>query len=276
MSYQLICLGPLRSGGNADLQIGRRSDTGEQVVVKFLREFHLLHARKGFAREVRILSQNLPGMMRILFADTEAERPYYVMPFLSGGSLAQYAGRLSDEQLLAVALEVGRSLAALHSRHVSHGDIKPDNILVSGDGTLQVADPLGNGIGCTVLFSQNHGGTPGYWAPEVCAGKPISQPGDVYSYGAMLYHLFTGCKPQDGQRLDLALRGHSRAQKIQEMVAACCHREPAARPSMLEALRLLNGACWTDIEQSRQQQRELTAVCALGFLALLLFATAGS
>jgi eukaryotic-like serine/threonine-protein kinase len=272
MSYQVLCLSPLRSGGNADLQIGRRSDTGERVVVKFLREFRLPHARKAFAREVRILAQNLPGMMRILFANTDGERPYYVMPFLSGGSLLQYAGRLSDDQLLTVALDVGRSLAALHASHVSHGDIKPDNILVSDDGKLQVADPLGNGIGCTVLFSQNHGGTPGYWAPEVRAGEPISQPGDMYSYGAMLYHILTGQKPQDGQRLELAMKYRNRAPRIRETITACCNHDPSGRPNIQEALRLLNGESWAQIEQSRQQQRHLTAVFALGLLGLLALA----
>lgn len=274
MSWRVMCLVHWRSGGNADLQIGRRSDTGEHVVVKFLRDFRLPHARRAFEREVRILARRSPGMMPILFADASGERPYYVMPFLSGGSLAQYAGRLSDEQLVAVACEMGRSLAALHATHISHGDIKPDNILVSGDGKLQVADPLGNGIGCTVLFSQNHGGTPGYWAPEVQAGGPISPPGDVFSYGATLYHLLTGSKPQDGQRLDLVLQGHARAQKIREIIAVCCQRDPAARPNIQEVLRLLSGESWADIEQSRQQQKQITAVCAFGLLGLLVFALA--
>ena len=272
MNWRVTCLVHWRSGGNADLQMGRRSDTGEHVVVKFLRDFHLPYARKAFEREVRILAQSLPGMMPILFADTRGQRPYYVMPFLSGGSLTQYAGRLSDDQLLTVAYQVGRSLAALHGRHVSHGDIKPDNILVSADGQLQVADPLGNGIGCTVLFSQNHGGTPGYWAPEVQAGGPISQPGDVFSYGATLWQLLTGNKPQDGQRLDLVSQGYGRAPKIREIIALSCQRNPAARPNMQEVLRLVNGACWAEIEQSRQQQSALTAVCALGFLGLVAFA----
>ncbi|MHB8638737.1 MAG: serine/threonine-protein kinase [Candidatus Acidiferrales bacterium] len=272
MNYQVMCLSPLGSGGNADLQLGRLSDNGEQVVVKFLRDFHLPHARQAFAREVRILSQNLPGMVRLLFANTETERPYYVMPFLSGGSLRQYAGRLSGEQLLAVAHEVGRSLAALHARHVAHGDIKPDNILVSGDGRLQVADPLGNGFGCTVLFSQNHGGTPGYWAPEVHAGNPISNAGDLYSYGATLYHLATGQKPRDGQRLDLVVGYWNGCSRIRRTIAACCHPDPAIRPNILEALRLLHGESWIQLQQVRQEQSQLAAVFAVGILGLLVVA----
>ena len=87
MSYQVHLLRPLASGGNADVQLGQRSDTGAYVVVKYLREWHLDHARKGFAREVRILDQNLPGMIQVLFSDVKTERPYYVMPYLPADPL---------------------------------------------------------------------------------------------------------------------------------------------------------------------------------------------
>lgn len=269
MNVDVRCLGPLRSGGNADLQIGQRSDTGERVVVKFLREFQSPYARKAFAREIRILARDFPGMMRILFFNVGGERPYYVMPFLTGGCLTRYAGRLSDEQLLVVGVNVAQSLATLHTNHVAHGDIKPDNILVSDDGKLQIADPLGNGFGCTVFFSQNHGGTPGYWPPEIVGGKPISQSGDIYSYGATLFHVLTGQKPVDGQRFDLALRHFNRAPRIRETIIRCCHSDPEVRPNIQETFRLLNGEPWTQIQKTRREQKALTGVLAIGLLGLI-------
>src|SRR5712692_4302496 len=102
MSYQVHLLRPLASGGNADVQLGQRSDTRAYVVVKYLREWHLDHARKGFAREVRILDKNLPGMVPILFSDVKAERTYDVMPELAGGPLTGHPARLSDQPLPAV------------------------------------------------------------------------------------------------------------------------------------------------------------------------------
>lgn len=274
MSYQVIFLGSLPSGGNADLQLGYRNDTGEKVVVKYLREWHLEHARKGFAREVRILEQNIPGMIPILFADLRAQQPYYVMPYLAWGSAAKFAGRLSTQQLLALAYESARSLAALHNRHISHGDFKPDNLLVTEHGNLQLADPLGNGFGCTFLFSQNRGGTPGYWAPEIKNGQPISQAGDVYSYGVTLHHLATGIKPKDGQALDVSLPVFKTQPRIAEIIAACCRPIPAERPSMQEVLQMLGGTRWADVQQSRQQRRAL-ALCAVVFLAVVIVTAAG-
>ena len=187
-----------------------------------------------------------------------------------GGSLTRYAGRLNDSQLHTIATEVAHSLVAVLAAFDAHGDIKPDNVLLSQDGQLQVADPLGNGANCTVLFAQNHGGAPGYWAPEIHAGGPISSAGDVYSYGAMLYQLLIGRRPQDGQRLDPTSEGYMNAPKIREIVGACCHFNPNARPSMQEVLRMLRGEQWADIQAARKQVQQLVAVaCFIGIVALV-------
>lgn len=269
MSAQIVDMRPLRMGGNGDLFLGRRGDNGEFVVVKYLRDHHLSHVRRAFAREVRILRRRFRGLVPVLFADPDGPRPYYVMPYLPGGSVAAHAGRLSAGQLQTVATEVATALADLHAQWIAHGDVKPDNILLSADGHLSVADPLGNGLGCTMLFSENHGGTPGYWAPEVAAGGEISRPGDVYSYGATLYHLSTGARPRDGQRLDPP-PGYESAPKIWEIIAACCQANPSGRPSMREVLRMLRGERWVDIETERRQRHGLvTAACVVGGLFLV-------
>jgi serine/threonine protein kinase len=270
MTWQVINLRVLNSGGNADLYIGQRSDNGENVVVKFLRECDQPHARKAFARELGVLARKHRGLVPLLACDPNADRPYYVMPYLTGGSLTQYAGSFTDSQLHIIATEVANSLASIHAAGDAHGDIKPDNILLSQDGHLQVADPLGKGAMFTMLFAPNHGGTPGYWAPEVRAHGPISFAGDVYSYGAMLYHLLTGRKPQDGKKLDPASEGNFNAPKIGEIIVACCHFNPSTRPAMQEVLRLLRGERWSDIQAARRQSEALaSAILTIGGLAVV-------
>jgi serine/threonine protein kinase len=193
------------------------------------------------------------------------------MPYFPRGPLTRYAGKLPPENLNAVAIALATTLAGLHARNISHGDFKPDNIFVSNDGSLQVGDPLGNGFGCTVLFSQNQGGTPGYWAPEVKAGGSISNPGDVFSYAATLYHVLTGLKPQDGQRFDQLSRWYPNLPRICEIIAACTQAVPGARPNMNDVIRMLNGATWADIQVSRKQEQDLLKFATLsGVLVLLL------
>lgn len=270
MSFEVTPLRLLADGGNGDLYLGRRSDTGDFVVIKFLRECHVTEARKAFGREVRILLRQFPGLVPILFARTEAPRPFYVMPYFPGGTLATHAGRLSDAQLRTVAIEIAEVLANLHAVSIAHGDVKPQNTLVSNDGHMRVADPLGNGMGCTVLFSEHHGGTPGYWAPEVREGGAISPSGDVYSYGATLYHMATGSAPREGDRLDLLAGSLPAPAEIRDVVTACCQIHPRARPSMPDVLRMLRGERWAVIQQRRAQDRGLMTVGALLLLALII------
>jgi serine/threonine protein kinase len=269
----LVNLRPLNSGGYGDLFLAQRSDSGAWVVVKFPREHWLPHARRAFEREVRLLRRNLYGLVQLLSADTAAERPYYVMPYLAGGPLTRYAGMLTDGQLQAVAVELAKSLAALHGAFEAHGDVKPDNILITREGQIRVADPLGNGTLLTMLFSKNRGGTPGYCAPEIWAGAPISRAGDVFSFAATMYHLATGRRPQQGQRLDLPSVALWEAPGLREAIAACSNFDPNARPSMQDVLRILRGDHWLDIQAERQQAKAFVGVaCAVGFLVWLAFA----
>ena len=273
MSFRIVALRRLGSGANGDLFVGQRTDTGDYVVAKYLREYHVMHARRAFAREVGILARRPRGLVPLLGWDTDAERPFYVMPYYQR-SLTQYAGRLSDSQLCNVATELAVTLASFHASWCAHGDVKPDNVLVDQQGRLVLADPIGNGLGCTGLFSQNNnGGTPGYRAPEVSAGGPISNAADAYSYGATLYALQTGHTPQDGQHLDPATEGYINAPKVREVIAACCQFGSNERPTMQEVLRVLRGERWANIQAERKRKQQLVAACILGGIFVLALAT---
>jgi serine/threonine protein kinase len=267
----IVNLRRLDAGANGDIFVGQRNDNGHEVVVKILRESHIPHAKKGFAREIRILAQKINGLVPLLGYCIDGKQPYYVMPYYARGPLTRYAGKLTPAQINAVATSLASTLAGLHARNISHGDIKPDNIFVSNDGNLQVGDPLGNGFGCTVLFAQNQGGTPGYWAPEVKAGGAISKPGDAYSYAATLFHLLTGLNPQDGQRFDQISRWYPTLPKICEVIIACSQLEPDARATMPDVLKMLNGETWTNIQASRKQVQDLIKFATvIGVIALAI------
>lgn len=272
MSYQLILIRHLGSGGNAEVYVAERGDTHEQFAVKMLREYPSSDARKAFEREARILGLGVKGLIPVLGSNMQVERPFYVMP-LMGGSLKAYAGRLNDAQLHAIAKALAQILISLHNTRDAHGDIKPDNILLSHSGQLNIADPLGNGAHCTVWFAKNRGGTPGYWAPEVRANQPISSAADVYSLGATLYELLTGKRPQDGQRLDASGEGYTAAPKIREVIAACCQFEAAARPTMREVLQMLDGREWSKIEITRLQRQQFwRGAISLSLVGVVLWA----
>lgn len=262
-------LRPLGSGGAGDVYLGRRSDTGEEVVVKFLRDFNLPEARRRFAREVRILSKKMRGLVTLISANVDGERPYYVMKYLAKGSVTAHAGRLNDAQLRTAAFEIAAALATLHAASIAHGDVKPDNILLSDDGHLQIGDPLGNGLGCTMLFSDSRGGTPGYWGPEIPSGAQISPAGDAYSFGATLFHLATGVCPRDGESLAFP-PGHFLSPDLRELVRLCCQATPGDRPTMTDVLRLLRGVQWATIQAERRNMKVvLRVVSAAAIIAFV-------
>lgn len=240
MTWRVNNLRPLGDGGRGELFLGERSDTGEKVVVKFLRDYANDEDRRWFAREMRILSLHLhKRLMPLLGGDPDAPRPYYIMPYFPGGSLTQWCGRVDDSQLRGAAIQLAEVLASMHNRDVVHGDLKPDNVLMSRDGQLQIADPLGNGGGCTLRYTGNRGGTPGYWAPEIAGGGPMSKEGDVFSYGATLFHLATGRRPDDGCNLDPWAAEVAVPRDLRDLICSCVDSNPASRPSMRQVLATL-------------------------------------
>jgi len=272
---QVLNLRYFSSGGYGDLYLGQLSNNGAAVIVKFLREYKDRYTRQAFAREAGILRRRVRGLVPILFSNTHTERPFYVMPYMSGGQLSGYAGRLSGQQLHSVALDLARILGNFHMSVGTHGDFKPANVLVSPDGILNVADPSGNGLGCTMLFSQGVGGTPAYWAPEVST-RGISRAADVYSYGATLYELVTGQTPREGQGFGPTAWQQAMAPKLWEIIVCCCQPDPKARPTMEEVVQMVGGASWADIQAARARSAEfLKGVGVVAGIVLGIIALAG-
>jgi serine/threonine protein kinase len=257
------------SGGRADVSLGNLRHDGTQVIVKYLRDAHLPHNRQLFSREINIMSMQIPGMVRFLGANKTAEPPFYMMEYMPGGTLLEHAGRLSEQQLYAIANWLAQTLAGFHRRAGSHGDIKPFNILIAHDGHLKVGDPLGNGplgIGFdfSVLFSPDKGGTEGYRAPEVIHGAKPSVLSDTFSFAATLYHLFTGRQPVDGQQLDPTAQGMACPEWLRQLIVICSQNDANVRPTMNEILRALRGESWASIYAQKQSDKLLVGLIFCG------------
>ncbi len=157
------------------------------------------HAR--FRREARLLAQiDHPHVVR-LFDYRESEGvQLLVMELLSGGTLADRrdAG-MSQATAVAATLAAATGLHHVHCRGVLHRDVKPENLMFDGSGTLKVTDfgvARGDLVDATVIAMTHAGaffGTPAYAAPEQCAhaigeeGPDIDAAADQYSLAAVLY-----------------------------------------------------------------------------------------
>lgn len=275
----------LARGGQADVYLGQLRQNGEVVVFKVLRDFQDPVKRKDFINQIAILSVPRRGVVPVIASNTTGPQPWYAMPYYAGGELSQHAGKLTHQQLVAVAEYLARVLSDFHATAGAFGDFKPSNILVSPEGFPTLADPLGNGkfglLG--LLFPQRQGGTPGYMAPEVKAGGPMSIQADIYSFAATLIHLVLGRAPQDGQELDVM--GLPCPPVIRELITACSQSDPNGRATMKEVQQIIKGATWKGIHNARQRekqqmQEQLQGLVALGMIvgigALVLSTLAGS
>jgi serine/threonine protein kinase len=191
----------------------------------------------------------------------------------SGGTLLQHAGRLSENQLHAIAKWLAETLVGFHLKAGAHGDLKPLNILATHDGHLKIGDPLGNGpigigFGFSVIFSPDKGGTEGYRGPEVINGAKPSVLSDTFSFAATFYHLLTGQQPADGQQLDPTKNGFACPEWLRQLIVICSQNDTNARPTMTEVLRALQGESWTTIYARKQTDKALAGVIVGGLVIL--------
>ena len=177
---------------------------GREVALKVLGEHHAGSPEfvERFGREVKsVASLDHPNIVRV-FDSGEGEdgSPYMAMELVDGGTLKdriRHAGPLPPREAARVALQVADALGAAHSAGIVHRDVKPENVLLTEDGEVKVAD---FGIArATEATAMTHTsmilGTAPYLSPEQARGEPVGPASDLYSLGVVLYEALTGRTP---------------------------------------------------------------------------------
>ena len=164
--------------------------------------------KKKFQREALSLSKlQHPNIIKVIEAFEANNTVYYVMEFISGGSLNDYIeekGRLSVGETIRIAKQVGEALSFMHEKRMLHLDIKPGNIMMREKsepilidfGLSKQYDKKGNPETSTTVG----GGTPGYAPLEQLHhkdGKGFPMTMDVYALGATLFKMLTGDRPPE-------------------------------------------------------------------------------
>ena len=164
-------------------------------------------ARRRFRKEALALSQlSHPNIAVIHDFDTHEGVDFLVMEHIAGVTLEQRlaAGPIPEPELLPLALQLVEALCSAHDQGVVHRDLKPGKLRITPEGRLKVLDfglarilGPGTGAGLTATLSEGQGaaGTLAYMAPEVLGGAPADERSDLYSLGAVLYEMATGCRP---------------------------------------------------------------------------------
>ncbi|MDP6446915.1 MAG: serine/threonine-protein kinase, partial [Pirellulaceae bacterium] len=127
--------------------------------------------------------------------------PYLVMPYIRGASLQRRldeSGPLAVDEVLRIAHQTARGLAAAHAQGLVHRDIKPANILLAdGVERVRITDfgLARAGDDASITNSGVIAGTPQYMSPEQARGDTIDQRSDLFSLGSVVYAMCTGLPP---------------------------------------------------------------------------------
>jgi serine/threonine protein kinase len=154
---------------------------------------------------------NHPNILSVYDVATHDGSPYVVSELLEGETLRDRlsGAPISQRKTIDYAMQVARGLAAAHEKGIVHRDIKPDNLFITKDDRVKILD-----FGLAKLVESVHGdgrqtdvptrkvhtdpgtvlGTVGYMSPEQVRGAPADIRSDIFSFGAVLYEMFTGVR----------------------------------------------------------------------------------
>ncbi|HSZ70860.1 MAG TPA: protein kinase [Solirubrobacteraceae bacterium] len=159
-----------------------------------------------FRREARAVAQlSHPHIVTVIDAGEETHAdggstPYIVFEYVAGETLKELmrrTGPLEITEAIAYAIEIARALGVAHEHFIVHRDVKPQNVLLSGEGDAKITD---FGIARTLTeegltLDGRVLGTTDYVSPEQALGQAVTGQSDIYSLGVVLYEMLTGTVP---------------------------------------------------------------------------------
>ena len=239
----------LHGGGEAEVFLARDRELGLDVVLKsqVVRDPGWL---AEFRREAATLMRVTPhrGLPIVRSDVVEGDRYYLVSDYVAGDDLATYvasAGGMLLADVLDLVDQIASILGHLHAHRpaVVHGDVKPENLVVAGDGHVVLVD-----FGSALRAGEAGGqfGTVGYSAPELLAGEVLGPTADVYSLAATTAFALTGVVPRVGVDWPAALQdaGFGRLERV---IRSGLTWDPLRRPRSGSGMRvagaLRTGAC---------------------------------
>jgi len=295
----------LGRGGMASVYLARDEKHGRDVAIKIIKSdlsASLGHDR--FLREIEIAARlRHPNIVPLYDSGEAGDSLFFVMPYEDGQSLRERLrqhGALPIPEALSVLRDVARALAYAHEHGVVHRDIKPDNVMRSGDAAVvtdfgiakAVSVALTNAGDATLTQAGTVIGTPAYMAPEQATGDAgVDHRADLYSFGCLGYELFAGHPPFQEQTTHLLIAAHIATvprpitelradvpQSVADLLSRCLAKAPADRPqSARDLLPILDGVPSVGVSTARPKQeperwrwsqpRTWTAVAALAALA---------
>ncbi len=207
--YQIVS--PIGAGGMGEVYRARDTRLHRFVAVKILHQATALDPdrRRRFAEEaVAASALNHPNILTVYDVGAQGDTPYLVSELIEGEPLRSEMnhGRVPLKRVIEIAHQIAEGLAAAHDAGIVHGDLKPDNVMVTPDGRVKIVDfglatapdpdaVLARGPNATETAAGLIFGTVPYMSPEQARGEKADFRSDQFAFGVMLYELTTAVHP---------------------------------------------------------------------------------
>ncbi len=254
--YQILA--EVGRGGMGVVYKAQERETGDVVALKVLKPDIASDASilERFKNEVRLARRITHKNVCRIYDFNRAEGTAYIsMEFVEGESLRRVVSRfrtLSVRAGLKVARQICDGLREAHAQGIVHRDLKPENVMLDQAGNVKLMD-----FGMARWIQASSGqtgalvGTPSYMAPEQAEGKPIDHRADLYSFGLILYEIFTGTVAFRGDTpIEIALRqvrenatppralDSTLSPAVEKIILRCLEKDPAGRFQSVDELEV--------------------------------------
>jgi serine/threonine-protein kinase len=247
--YQI--LSQLGAGGMAHVYRARDIHLRRQVGIKVLRADYMRESafRQRFLHEARSAANLLhPNIVTLYDFAHDETRVFMVMEYVEGTdlkTLLRRQGMLPVRTAVELMVQVCAGVGYAHRAGLIHCDLKPQNILISGDQRAKITDfGIARALS-TIQREEEHDvvwGSPQYFSPEQAAGSPPSPASDVYALGVVLFEMLTGRLPFEADDPDELAQLHLSAlppsprtlipaipPSLEQIVLKVLAKEPSAR-----------------------------------------------
>ena len=217
---------------------------------EFSRDENFVNRFKMEAQAAAGLSH--PNIVNVFDVVDEGDSHYIIMELIEGITLKSYIdkkGHLESREAIGIAIQMAQGMSAAHQQKIIHQDIKPQNIIISMDGKVKVAD---FGI-ARAVSSNTHGdhaiGSVHYVSPEQARGDFVDARSDIYSLGITMFEMVTGRLPFDGENTVAVAIAHLEnpmippkecnpdiPESLEQIILKCTEKKPEDRYDTAEAV----------------------------------------
>ena len=243
------------TGGMADVYKAVDNKLSRNVAVKVLKQE--FSENENFVSKFRVEAQAAAGLMHPNVVNVydvgEEDGIYYiVMELVEGITLKKYIekkARLSFEEAVSIAIQVGLGIEAAHEKHIIHRDIKPQNIIISLAGKVKVTDFGIAKAATSNTITSNVMGSVHYTSPEQARGGYSDEKSDIYSLGITMFEMLTGRVPFNGETTVAIAIKHIQEPmpsprdyvpelpySLEDIVLKCCEKSPDRRYQNMQEL----------------------------------------